>query len=69
MLSRSEVIHWKLQAYVNIPAQDEAIPPSKGAADRAVLDKLAIQVNPKLFAERIQFLEERSQIQKVLLKP
>lgn len=54
-----------LQAYVNIPAQDEARPPSKGTSDRAVLDRLAIQVNPKIFADRIQFLEERGQIQKV----
>ena len=50
------------QAYIDIPAEDEAIPPTKGAADRAVLDRLSISVNPKIFANRIQFIKDKKQL-------
>ena len=51
-----------VQAYIDIPAEDEAIPPTKGAADRAVLDRLSISVNPKIFANRIQFIKDKKQL-------
>lgn len=53
------------QAYINVPLEDEAVPPTKGAADRAVLDRLALSVNPKIFASRIQFIKSLDRLKDV----
>ena len=54
-----------LQAYINVPKEDEAARPTKGAADRAVLDRLAINISPKLFAYRIQLIKSWDQLKEV----
>jgi len=55
------------QAYINVPKEDEAARPTKGAADRAVLDRLAINVSPKLFAYRIQLIKSWDQLKQASL--
>ena len=54
-----------MQAYINVPKEDEAARPTKGAADRAVLDRLAINISPKLFAYRIQLIKSWDQLKEV----
>ena len=54
-----------VQAYINVPKEDEAARPTKGAADRAVLDRLAINISPKLFAYRIQLIKSWDQLKEV----
>ena len=54
-----------LQAYVDVPAKDETSPPSKGGADRAVMDRLAITVTPKMFGQRVQLVKELQQLSEV----
>jgi hypothetical protein len=61
-----ELISGVCKAYINVPAEDEAIPPTKGAADRAVLERLAFQVTPRIFSNRIQFVKDQKQIVEVV---
>ena len=54
-----------LQAYINVPAEDQAGPPAKGSSDRAVMERLSISLNPKTFANRIQLIKSLDQLRDV----
>ena len=57
-----ELISGVCKAFMMIPDTDQALPPQQGTADRAVLDRLAIRVTPKIFSNRIQFMRDVSEL-------
>lgn len=48
-----------------MPGEDEAVAPAKGSSDRAVMDRLSISLNPKIFANRIQLIKSLEQLKDV----
>jgi hypothetical protein len=57
----------KGQVYVGTPPQDEVtLPARSAAADVAVMDRMAVKVQPTVFNHRIRFLQDAETLDQVL---